>query len=144
MKKLLLADDDMDDRLFFQDAVEELRLAVDLVTVSDGVELMEFLNKGMGQLPDVLFLDLNMPRKSGFECLSEIKLSETLKSIPVVIFSTSFDTVVVDKLYNNGAHYYIRKPGDFNVLKNVIHQATVLISQSKMYQPERTDFVIHS
>lgn len=144
MEKLLLADDDVDDRLFFQDAVEELRLTVDLVTVCDGVELMEFLNEGTGKLPDVLFLDLNMPRKSGFECLSEIKLSSSLRKIPVIIFSTSLDPDVVNKLYDIGAHYYIRKPGDFNVLKEVIHHATVLLSKNKVDQPKRADFIIHS
>lgn len=144
MEKLLLADDDIDDRLFFQDAVDELQLAINLSTVSDGVELMEFLNNAINQLPDVLFLDLNMPKKSGFECLSEIKLNTALRDIPVVIFSTSLDPDVVNKLYDNGAHYYIRKPGDFNSLKEVIHQATVLVEKNKRFQPERVDFIIHS
>lgn len=144
MKKLLLADDDLDDRLFFQDAVEELCLSINLITVCDGVELMDFLNSGIEQLPDVLFLDLNMPRKSGYECLSEIKSSETLRTIPVVIFSTSLDTDVVNNLYDIGANYYIRKPGDFNVLKKVIHEATVLLEKNKVNQPARADFIIHS
>ncbi|MEM8521849.1 CheY-like chemotaxis protein [Flavobacterium sp. PL12] len=144
MEKLLLADDDMDDRLFFQDAVEELSLSINLVTVCDGVELMELLLNNQEQLPDALFLDLNMPRKSGYECLSEIKLSDTLKSIPVVIFSTSLDPEIVNKLYDNGAHYYIRKPGDFNVLKKVIYEATVLLGQNSSDQPDRVDFIIHS
>mgnify|MGYP006163562143 CR=1 FL=1 len=85
-----------------------------------------------------------MPRKSGFECLSEIKLNNTLKELPVVIISTSMDTGVMDKLYQNGAHYYIRKPGDYNVLKKVIQEAANRLSISKTKQPERSNFIIQS
>lgn len=142
MQKLLLADDDMDDRLFFQDAVEDLYTTSDLTTVIDGVELMEFLYQNVGQLPDILFLDLNMPRKTGCECLVEIKANEKLRDIPVVIFSTSLDVEKINELYDHGAHYYIRKPGDFNNLKKVIHEATILLTDDKSNQPERNKFVI--
>ncbi len=144
MEKLLLADDDMDDRLFFQDAVDDLRLPITLVTVADGVELMALLTDPSERLPDVLFLDLNMPKKSGYECLSEIKLSDSLKVIPVVIFSTSLDPEVVDTLYDQGAHYYIRKPGDFNILKKVIQEATTLLQKNNFTQPQRCNFIIHA
>jgi CheY-like chemotaxis protein len=143
MIHLLLADDDMDDCLFFQEALEELSIATNLTTVNDGVQLMEFLNAAAA-LPDALFLDLNMPRKSGFECLTELKDSKSFKEIPVVIFSTSLDPEVVNMLYNNGAHYYIRKPGDFNILKKVIEEATHRLARNKSQRPERVDFIIKS
>lgn len=143
MQKLLLADDDMDDRLFFEDAIEELFTSYKLSTVTDGVELMELLSDDSEQLPDILFLDINMPRKNGCECLAEIKANDILKDIPVVIFSTSLDMEIVNKLYENGAHYYIRKPGDFNVLKKVIYQATVLLKEDNINQPERSNFIMH-
>ena len=142
MEKLLLADDDLDDRLFFEDAIEELFTSYKLSTVTDGVELMELLSDDSEQLPDILFLDINMPRKNGCECLAEIKANDMLKEIPVVIFSTSLDMEIVNKLYENGAHYYIRKPGDFNVLKKVIYQATVLLKEDNINQPERNNFII--
>lgn len=142
MEKLLLADDDLDDRLFFEDAIEELFTSYKLSTVTDGVELMELLSDDSEQLPDILFLDINMPRKNGCECLAEIKANDILKDIPVVIFSTSLDMEIVNKLYENGAHYYIRKPGDFNVLKKVIYQATVLLKEDNINQPERNNFII--
>lgn len=142
MKKLLLADDDIDDRLFFQDAVEDLCIGSELTTVIDGVELMEFLYQNVDQLPDILFLDLNMPRTTGCECLLEIKANEKLRNIPVVIFSTSLDLGKVDELYEQGAHYYIRKPGDFTNLKRVILEATTLIAADRFNQPERNKFVI--
>ena len=142
--QLLLADDDMDDCLFFQEALEDLRLSTNLTTVSDGVQLMELLNTEGTQLPDALFLDLNMPRKSGFECLAEIKENQALKEIPIVIFSTSLDKDVVNKLYDKGANYYVRKPGDFNILQKVIHEAIIRLKKNKMQQPDLADFIIES
>lgn len=144
INKLLLADDDMDDCLFFQEAMEELCLTMTLITVNDGVQLMDFLDSKLNELPDAIFLDLNMPRKSGFECLSEIKLNQFLKELPVIIISTSLDIEVVNKLYVNGAHYYIRKPGDFNVLKKVIQETTDRLLINKLQQPERSNFIIES
>src|SRR6187551_1938729 len=103
---LLLADDDIDDCAFFKDALEELPVSATPLTVNDGVQLMNLLSAKSDNLPDILFLDLNMPRKSGFECLSEIKSIDKLKDLPVIIFSTSLGTEVVDLLYQKGAHYY--------------------------------------
>ena len=144
MINLLLADDDIDDCLFFQEALDELTILANLNTVNDGVQLMELLSNQPYNLPDILFLDLNMPRKSGFECLTELKLHTVFNVIPVVIFSTSLDPEVVNNLYNNGAHYFIRKPGDFNILKKVIHEATIRLELNKAQRPERINFIIQS
>jgi CheY-like chemotaxis protein len=70
---ILLADDDIDDRGFFEKALLEIPIACQLTMVQDGEQLMDYLNKHTMELPDVLFLDLSMPRKTGFECLTEIK-----------------------------------------------------------------------
>jgi CheY-like chemotaxis protein len=138
---LLLADDDLDDNTFFKDALAELPVNAILETVIDGVELMHYLTT-KNSLPDVLFLDLNMPRKNGFECLTEIRNHDKLKALPVIIFSTSFNPEVVDSLYESGAHYYIRKPGDFRKLRNVIHKAILITSEKKSARPARAQFVI--
>ena len=140
---LLLADDDNDDCAFFKEALEELPISATLITVNDGVQLMDFLSAKCDSLPDALFLDLNMPRKSGFECLSEIKLIDKLKDLPVVIFSTSLNMEVVDLLYQKGAHYYIRKPGGYNNLKKAILAAVTLVSKNKLTQPTRDKFILH-
>jgi CheY-like chemotaxis protein len=81
---LLLADDDHDDCIFFKAALGGIDQQLNLTVVNDGVELMEFLSSQTGPLPDVLFLDLNMPRKNGFECMNEIKSNEKLKTLPVI------------------------------------------------------------
>ena len=85
---ILLADDDKDDCMFFKEALQELELSTQLTTVYDGTQLMQYLTENTDQLPDVIFLDLNMPRKNGFTCLEEIMRNEKLKSLPVIMFST--------------------------------------------------------
>ncbi|HMG90100.1 MAG TPA: response regulator [Chryseolinea sp.] len=137
---LWLADDDEDDCLFFKEALEELPVDSSLVTVSNGEELMLALATGPG--PDILFLDLNMPRKNGFECLCEIKLNEHFRSLPVIIYSTSFNLEVVKLLYEKGAHLYIRKPGEFFALKKVILEALSVAAVKNPVRPAKEKFVI--
>jgi CheY-like chemotaxis protein len=139
---LLLADDDEDDCIFFKDAVEELPVSAKLTTVNDGVQLMHILSESE-LLPDVLYLDLNMPRKNGFDCLAEIKLHEKLKELPVIIFSTSFDKEVVTSFHEKGAHYYIRKPAEFSNLKRVIQKSIALIVETIKQHPVRENFVLN-
>ena len=139
---ILLADDDTDDCLFFKDALEGLSIAVMFTALHNGEQLMQHLNNQTNKLPDIIFLDLNMPRKNGFECLSEIKLNQKLKQLPVIIFSTSLEQEVVSLLYKNGAQYYIRKPAAFSQLKMIIHQALMLIAQEISLQPTKEKFVL--
>ena len=127
--KLLLADDDTDDCFLFREALNEISANTILTIASDGAELMDLLTSD-AVLPAAVFLDLNMPRKNGFECLREIKQNEKLKALPVIIYSTSFDKDVIKLLYNQGALCYIRKPADFLKITEVIEYALQLISQT--------------
>ena len=120
---ILLADDDGDDCAFFTNALEALQLSTSLQIVNDGEQLMQLLNNESFKLPDVLFLDINMPRKNGLECLSEIKGNTKLKDLPVVIFSTSNSKDKISIVFKTGADVYIHKPGDFSQLKQVILHA---------------------
>lgn len=138
---ILLADDDEDDCLLFKEALNELGICVQLTTVQNGDQLMKLLNKEE-RLPDVLFLDLNMPRKNGLQCLSEIKQSQRLKSFPVIICSTSFQKNVVDVLYQMGAQFYIRKPNNFAELKHIIHEVLTIAAQLNYLQPSKEGFVL--
>lgn len=141
--KIFLADDDPDDCLFFKEAIDSFPLSTTLTVVNDGEQLMEMLNSDkLKKLPDVLFLDFNMPRKNGFECLTEIKKSSKLKSLPVAIFSTSFEVDIVDLLYEKGAHFYIRKPPQFPKLKQIIHQTLTVISEGVVTQPSKESFIL--
>lgn len=139
--RILLADDDKDDCLLFKDALDDLPLATHLTTVRNGEQLMLLLY-AKEELPDVLFLDLNMPRKNGFDCLSEIKQNEKLKQLPVVIISTSFDPDIVDLMCREGARHYICKPNAYEQLVKVIHRAITATSPGNLSQPSMEDFVL--
>ena len=140
---ILHADDDMDDCAFFKEALDELQLPTCHISVHDGDELMTYLGNEKNDLPHVLFLDLNMPRKDGSECLTEIKFNERLKALTVVIFSTSMEPQLLKTLYKNGAHYYIRKPANLTKFKAIIQQTFVeLIAQKNISQPNQDHFVL--
>lgn len=116
----MLADDDEDDRLFFKEAFEEVKIKYSITTFNDGVQLMDYLNKKENPLPDIIFLDLNMPLKSGLECLKEIRKSDRLKHISVAIYSTSSSEQDIEDTFISGANVYIRKPNDFTQLKKIL------------------------
>lgn len=127
---ILLADDDIDDCNFFKDALDTLPVSTRLAIVHDGEELMNYLDENLPYLPHVLFLDINMPRKNGFECLAEIKKNPKLKDLPVVMFSTSKEQDKIKILFNKGANIYIHKPGSFTQLAQVIHHALPLATEN--------------
>jgi CheY-like chemotaxis protein len=128
---VLLADDDRDDCLLFEEALGEIPFDTQLSIVNDGDQLLSsLLNRSFH--PDVLFLDLNMPRKNGFDCLKEIVTNPQIDTFPIVIFSTSFDQDIIKLLHTKGAHLYVRKPDDFTDLKKVIVKALGLMSALRM------------
>jgi CheY-like chemotaxis protein len=139
---VFLADDDPDDRFLFEDAFNEVARETQLVMANDGKELMEILDLTVPPPPEVIFLDLNMPLKSGFECLSEIRETNKLKNIPVVIFSTTSEKEYIDRVFQQGANYYLCKPPSFPKLKKAIAQV-LAIDWSKQNGPTTRDkFVI--
>lgn len=137
---ILLADDDIDDRSFFEKAISEMPMPAILKTFNNGEQLMDYLAENATNLPDMLFLDLSMPRKTGFECLAEIKESIILKNIPVVMLTTSYtrgldlEDNLKTTLLRMGAYDYIRKPIDFEELKTVVHQTLARLTQRQAQQ----------
>ena len=123
---ILMADDDDDDFMLTQKALNESRLLNELVRVGDGEELLDYLrNDGKykdveTKRPGVILLDLNMPRKDGREALKEIKSDETLRDIPVVVFTTSKAEEDVYKSYQLGVNSFITKPVTFDNLTKVV------------------------
>lgn len=117
---ITLADDDEDDRLFFIDAFEELKINTIVNTVNNGRELLNFLNEPDTILPNIIFLDLNMPILNGIESLKEIKLNDKFKDIVIAIYSTSSSDQDVEDTFVLGANIYIKKPSNFNHLKKAL------------------------
>lgn len=139
---VMLAEDDDDDSMLFTEALNELKINTRLFRVKNGEELMKSLNSSESELPDILFLDINMPRKNGYECLREIKSKKHLKNLPVVVFSTSSGKEVVNKMYEAGANLYICKPNKFTQLKKIIYQAITADWFSDNTQPPLEKFLL--
>lgn len=126
---IVIAEDDPDDQLLAREALEESRIANTVYFVNDGQELLDFLCHAgdYAQLapprPDIILLDLNMPRKDGREALAEIKADPELRSIPVVILTTSKAEEEILRAYNLGANSFIVKPVSF---EGLVHAVRVL------------------
>jgi len=120
---ILLADDDESDRLLFREAFEELKTKSLVHMVNNGMQLMAYLTKKDAVLPHLIFLDLNMPRKNGLECLKEIRSNEKFAAIPIAIYSTSASKNDIEETFRNGANVYIKKPSDFSTLKQLLDKA---------------------
>lgn len=126
---ILIADDDHDDQYMIRQAFANIKFNANVQFVSDGVELMDYLNKrGKYQAqslvaPKVILLDLNMPKKDGRECLREIKGNPNLKRIPVIVYSTSSNPDDMSYAYEHGASSYITKPYSY---KELIHTMEVI------------------
>ncbi len=123
---IFLADDDEDDRLLFTDAFEELKISTKVRTFNDGVELMDYLLQEDVVLPEILFLDLNMPKKSGLECLGEIKSNPKFENMAIAIYSTSSSEEHIEETFVNGANIYIKKPNEFKLLKKVLSEVVTI------------------
>lgn len=123
---ITLADDDEDDRMFFTEAFDELKINTVVNTVNDGVALMNFLNAPESILPNIIFLDLNMPLKSGTDCLKEIKADPKFNDIVIAIYSTSSSEEDIENTFVLGASIYIKKPNHFGKLKEVLSEVVTL------------------
>lgn len=126
---ILMADDDEEDRMLAEDALQEARLTNELHFVEDGEELIDYLQRKGNYthlkdipLPGLILLDLNMPKKDGREALREIKTNPYLKSIPVVVLTTSSSDIDVIKTYDLGVNSFITKPVTFEGLVEVMKQ----------------------
>jgi len=121
---ILLADDDADDRLLVQEAFEENHLLNVMDTVEDGEDLMDYLYRrgkyNEATRPSMILLDLNMPRKSGLEALREIRADADLKSIPVVVLTTSKAEEDIIRSYELGVNSFIVKPVTFESLVELV------------------------
>jgi CheY-like chemotaxis protein len=139
---IILADDDEDDILFFTDAFDELKINTKVNTFKDGEELMNYLNTDKAVMPNVLFLDLNMPKKTGIECLTEIKANNKMSGIAIAIYSTSASEEDIEKTFVLGANIYIKKPGDFKKLKKVLSEVVSINWQYHTNSLNKDNFLL--
>lgn len=116
---LFLVDDDIDDHEIFKSALQKVGEDLALLTATNGYEALNVLSTA-STLPDYIFVDLNMPRMGGLQFLKEIKQTDTLKNIPVIIYSTSSNPSDIAKTKQLGAISFITKPSRFSDLCNIL------------------------
>ncbi len=115
VKILFLIDDDQDDREIFREAVAVCDKRIEIVFAEDGIQALEILRSGSTH-PDVIFLDYNMPRMNGLECLKELKADEKTKDIPTIMYTTSGDREQERVILLLGADFYMQKTVSFHGL----------------------------
>lgn len=140
--RILLTDDDEDDRLIFKEILDEMDKDINVQMVNDGKQLMDFLNKTNQPLPDIIFLDLNMPNMNGIECLKEIRSHEKYSDISIAIYSTSTSKKDIDDTFSNGANMYITKPGAYNELKKVLKKSLSAVRLNRISDFDKSNFVL--
>jgi CheY-like chemotaxis protein len=137
-KKIVIADDDADDCLLFQDVLEDLNIKTDLVIIANGRQLLDYLFE-KEDMPELIFLDMNMPLIDGMEALIEIRKCARLQNVPIVIFSTSSHNQIVIDVYKAGANLFIRKPDSFEKMRKILND---VFSQDLTIRPELKSFLV--
>jgi CheY-like chemotaxis protein len=140
--RILLADDDAEDRELFEEVAAGVNSNIRLDTVPDGEKLMGWLMNKHSSLPDIIFMDLNMPRKGGKECLDEIRSIPKLRDIPIVIYSTSSSLWDIDDTFDKGANLYVRKPTSLRELTAIIKKVVDLDWQKHAPKSNKQQFVL--
>lgn len=124
--EVLLVEDNEDDIVIIQEAFAEARLVNVIKTVRDGEEALAYLRRNgkhkLASMPGLILLDINMPKKNGFEVLKEMKADPQLRQLPIVMLTTSESEEDVARSYANGACSYVRKPVDFDQFAKVVKQ----------------------
>ena len=141
---IYLADDDADDRELFKEALSEIETDVFIADFDNGVSLIDHLLNPQNRLPDVIYLDLNMPLMNGEECLDDIKNEQKLSKIPIIIYSTYVDEDTSDRLKNKGANGFLTKPSSFSELKNSLHSSLKYVYSNSQNPSSFQEFIIHT
>jgi len=140
--KVVLVDDDEDDRYLFSEAFQSLKIKTELALFKNGQEFIEYLENSPDILPEVIFLDLNMPIKNGLECLQYLRKNKRFKNIFVAIYSTSSSDKDMEAALLNGANIYIQKPSNFKTLTNIIDRTLKTCYQYSTSQLDRQNFLL--
>lgn len=138
--KICLVDDDQDDREIFQEAFNDLNSGNDLSTFNNGLEVIDYLTS-VEVIPDIIFLDLNMPLIGGLETLREIRKNERLKTLSVAIYSTSSTDKDIEETLAAGANIYITKPASFSSLKDMLKKVIKMNWQYLNSELDKDNFV---
>ena len=140
--QIILADDDADDRMLFEEAIKAIDIETELSLFSNGEQLMDYLLQPDIALPEIVFLDLNMPVKHGMQCLQEIRNHGRLRDLCIAIYSTSSSERDIEATFVHGANIYINKPNSYGALKKAIKKVLQLNWQYHTSALNRDNFLL--
>lgn len=126
---------------FFAKALNQLAISTKLEVVEDGEKLIAHLIKTIDQPPDILFLDINMPRKRGSDGLIEIKANKNITTFPIIVYSIYLSDTMLDEHYENGAHYCLQK-GDLPILVKSLPYLLEQLPENNFTRPTKDHFII--
>lgn len=139
---ILLADDNKSEHTFFSHSLNLIDETISLISIFGGLPLMNYLNDPLNSLPDILFLDINMPVKNGKECLSDLRSDDRFNDMPIVMYSTSDAQKDTDDAFALGADLYVRKPVEIDQLVTLIRAVLTLYSGNQLRHTPRERFVV--
>lgn len=138
IKDVLLAEDDKDDVLIFELAVEEAKLSVDLRHANDGEKLFVMLEE---YIPDILFLDIQLPCKDGITCILEIRKNKDYDNLPVVMCTSHVSDKYIDESFRNGANLYMIKSRSLKEMAENLKRVFSINWKTQLYYPPKNEFV---
>jgi CheY-like chemotaxis protein len=137
---ILIAEDDKDDFLLLQEAIEEVLPKFNIAHCKDGKQVVQKMDENL--VPDLIFLDLNMPKLNGIECLTDIRKRPDLHSTPVIIYSTSSNFEDIDVCYKNGCTLYLVKPASYKDLVTQVKKIFFRLGLPKKDLQSKEMFVV--
>ena len=137
---IFIADDDPEDIEFFEMALKEISGNIKISKAKNGRELLEFVQI---VIPDLIFLDINMPCMNGLDCLAELRGRRHLEHVPIIMYSTATNETHINQSYTLGANRYIKKPIHFTTIREQLSQVLALNLRDLLPQPSREKYLVN-
>ena len=141
---ILLVDDNVDEHFFFRHSLLLVTRPIYFHALPGGQEMIEYFKNESNPLPDILFLDINMPMRNGRDCLSYIRSDVRLESVPVVMYSTSDSQRDIDDTYELGADLYVRKPNGMDAIRDMISSVIRIYERDQLKHSSKEVFLLAS
>ena len=141
VEKVLLADDDDDDFELFEEAIRDLNVNVKLSRAENGDILLKLLD---ADIPDILFLDILMPKCDGRDCLQDIRRQRKFDQLPIIVYTSMSDFDSIEFCYRHGSNFYVLKPASYTELVQVLESIFAVNWKKMLYFPPRDSYVINA
>jgi response regulator RpfG family c-di-GMP phosphodiesterase len=141
---ILLVDDNLNEHVFFIHTLKQIEHDTKLQTINGSIDLLKYLGNKQNPIPDILFLDVNMPLKNGKECLRDLRADRRYDAMPIVTYSTSDAQRDIDDAYIMGANLYLRKPDEMSDLTNLLSIVIDMYHKGHLKNIDRDKFLLSS